>query len=368
MIKKYGILSFLLFFLLSTQLKSQVVIGPLQTFNNQLNLADLTKTSVNNLSPNPLKVNMAVVVQGAENQMIFKSISNVFTLNPGFNNLHNKAELKNQEFADNQFRMILFNNRGNFPPGMYRISIQILSAKSGEELAEENFDKEVELTSPPHLVSPFDESELESQIPLFTWLPPAPVYNNQILSYRIKIVEMLDQQSPAAAISQNPSWFEKSSLRFNRLQYPVYAKELDKKRIYAWQVYAYLENIYIGKTEVWQFSFVEKKKEDEIPISYLQSYAELKRNPGQSFSLAINQLKFMFEEKYDPGILEMRIYDSKQEEVELEKSTLAKKVGYNKYIIDFSENDNLISGAFYTLEIINSKQEKYRLNFKFLRK
>lgn len=109
----------------------------------------------------------------------------------------------------------------------------------------------------------------------------------------------------------------------------------------------------------------EKPQKEPVPPSTnaLGSYAELKRIlDGGYYSVKNNQLLFKYEEEYDKGTLNYKVYNSTRQIFSC--GSLNKKYGDNKYVLDVSQC-GLSANEFYTLEVISSKKEVYLLRFKY---
>ena len=87
----------------------------------------------------------------------------------------------------------------------------------------------------PSLISPANGDTIPAgQQPTFTWLPPMPIPPGQI-TYKIKIVEIIDEQSPADAIKNNKPFFEKEGIRTSSLP-PGTAPSFIAGKKYGWNV------------------------------------------------------------------------------------------------------------------------------------
>ena len=127
----------------------------------------------------------------------------------------------------------------NAPDGNYTICVKVKNEK-GEEVASDCIDHSIENIIPdnvsPQLISPADGLKINSNQPiLFTWMLPS-IKHGDDYNYRIKVVEILGNQSPSEAVKQNPVWFEKNDIGTTMLQYPVSAKKIEKNKKYAWTV------------------------------------------------------------------------------------------------------------------------------------
>jgi hypothetical protein len=307
------------------------------------------------------------VVTDNNSNTVVEGISANFMIKDGFTSPQSLI-FSRLNYTNDKYKEIIYKSRGNLPPGQYQINIILVDRLSNEEVGEQTISEDVELLNPPVLVDPLDKSELENINPNFVWLPPYPVSPALELTYKIKIVEIQSNQNPYAAINNNPIWFTQQGIKSQNLIYSVSARQFIKEKHYAWQIEAYAGGIYIGQTEVWEFTFAKKVVNNPKPANYNQSYAVLKKNGNESYYLVINNLKFKFDEEYNQGILDVKILDPHQKEMKLEKEKYLKNMGSNKYEIDFYNNLDFISGNVYTLEVINAKNEKFKLNFKFIRK
>ncbi|AFH49850.1 Hypothetical protein IALB_2145 [Ignavibacterium album JCM 16511] len=105
----------------------------------------------------------------------------------------------------------------------------------------------------PGSITPHNRLANSSMV--FSWLPPTPVPQNTIISYRIKIVEMYENQSPYDAMQSNPFFFSASGIFSTSFVYPVAAREFNPERTYAWQVEAYSDGALLASSEIYTFAF-----------------------------------------------------------------------------------------------------------------
>jgi hypothetical protein len=105
---------------------------------------------------------------------------------------------------------------------------------------------------PPRLVSPRNRAELQQE-PVFVWTPPMPRPSGMV-SYTLKLVEVLPGQSVEEALKGNPAWFMKRGIRGTTFRYPVSGRRIEKGRKFAWQVTAEASGIQPLVSEKWGFS------------------------------------------------------------------------------------------------------------------
>ena len=88
--------------------------------------------------------------------------------------------------------------------------------------------------SPPRLLLPNDNTEIETELPLFSWTHAMP-YSPSIV-YNLELVELFDGQGPFDAFQSNYLYFKSKDLRLNSFQYQISAPSLHSCKSYAWRV------------------------------------------------------------------------------------------------------------------------------------
>jgi hypothetical protein len=92
--------------------------------------------------------------------------------------------------------------------------------------------------APPTLVYPGNGDTIQALFPVFNWTVAYPLTAGKGGGYRVRLVEVLGNQTPEAAIQANPDWFSQNNIPQNVLAYPVSAPLLRQNKRYAWQVSA----------------------------------------------------------------------------------------------------------------------------------
>jgi len=135
---------------------------------------------------------------------------------------------------------------GNLPEGLYQICLQAidfstLEPRSAQEPSGCSNVFQVSFLQPPLLINPFCGSETFFTIPQnvnFTWVPPVGVPLNAILSYRFKIVEILQGQNPIQAMQSTSVPIVNDITNNNFYLLTAIGPALQSGREYAWQVTA----------------------------------------------------------------------------------------------------------------------------------
>lgn len=219
--------------------------------------------------------------------------------------------------------------------------------------------------TPPRLVYPFDQEELEIQNPSFSWLPVAPLPPGGV-EYRIRIVELVSHQNGQAAISSNLAFFEQVGLSVNLMPYPAFAESFDTTAVYAWQVQAFSRQTgsFLGNSETWEFSFSEPDSMPEDPPESVV-IADLQENRWTgSYSAYQNKIGFRFKSLYpqEPRLMISGNKDGKT--LELSSRLLVEK-SPDIYMLSIPSNFDLKKGQLYTLTVRGAGNERAILRFEY---
>jgi len=359
---------FILNILIILSAGAQVSVGYLEPTGSRLSVDDLLRFSLVNATTEKQNVYARIIVTDQSGTKVLEGICNQIILDAGSNKVPSNLTFTRIEYNNTRYREYIYNNRKELPSGTYTISIIIYKTGTEEEISRGEFDKESEFMNPPILVTPFDGEELEVLQPMFSWLPPTPVSPGLKVTYKIKIVELLANQNINDAIAHSPLYLEKAAIPSLLLNYPPEARAFDFSKHFAWQIEAYADGIFIGRTDIWQFKFKNKTPINSKSVDIVQSYAVMKKAKDQGYYMAINNLKFKFDEEYNGGLLNVTIYDVHHVVAWSNDGKLVKKLGLNKYQLDLIKLKEIASGEYYELEVVNDKNEKYSLNFRYIRK
>ena len=252
-----GLLAIVPLLLAINSYSQDVRVKLFQPSPNQWNVADMWNLILTNTSSESIKVYLHGTVEAQRDGKIFDGKSAVFELPANYSGRIDPRQLEpaNVGYANSEYEEIVLRT-GTMPEGVYSICITVYDAKSEQELASDCVDQPITSISPPELLNPVDEAELTEPFPVFTWSPPTPLMGNYSVSYRLRIVELLDGQIPLEAMEANPAWFTEKNIPFTSFQLPISARPFEPGKSFAWQVAAFNEKqqYEIGKSEVWGFS------------------------------------------------------------------------------------------------------------------
>jgi hypothetical protein len=366
--KAYRILLLSILCMTVKQLNAQIVISPTQSFQNEVKADDFLYFMISNLDNTDKDVFFKILIRSAEGHVIAEGISTPTKIKANYQGFIQGLSYSTFVYKNAKYASLIRKSNGVLPPGSYRIQIIAVNGQTHMEEGSESITADIELMNPPILVTPFHQEELEIMYPNFTWLPPAPVSPTIDVDYEIKVVEIKSGQNASTAILSNPAVYKQKNIRSLRLNYPVGSYSFDKEKQYAWQITAFAEGIYIGKSEVWLFKFKKENNPNPIRSDNDQAYILLKKGSNSGVYLAINSIKFHFNEEYNSGELSYRFRDSENKDIKLTSSAKKmKQPGPNKFEIDLYEEEAFKHGKYYSLEVRSEKMEIYKIYFKYLR-
>lgn len=159
---------------------------------------------------------------------------------------------------------------GRLPEGDYTACAAAADA-SGFVLAESCAMFTIVYPDPPLLLGPLDGDVIDQTDPLFLWTPVQVPIDYQ-LTYVLRVVEVLPNQTPAEALRSNIPHYQSFDGQMPSLRYPLDAQPLVPGKRYAWTVQALDQNGYAasandGRSEIWSFTYEDATSPIRPPIA-----------------------------------------------------------------------------------------------------
>ncbi len=249
------VLSGLLFVFNQIAAQTQVTATLYPPPPNQLRIADLWRIDLFNTTRQTLRIYLHGTVTEAKDGLVVDATTASFDLRPGRTALKGPQVEPVDVNSSNQRYKDIFTRTGTVPSGEYDICVTAFLAETNEPVSIEFcLSHFVEQISEPILVSPFNESEVDDKLPVFTWTPPVPLPQRIRPTYSIRIAQIYGRQSAYDALRSNPVWFEQSNLPTTVFQYPIAARSFETDKRYAWRITAYDGRSTLGQSEIWEFT------------------------------------------------------------------------------------------------------------------
>lgn len=286
--------------LLSAQNAVTVILRPPPP--NQLKVADLWAITLINSGKTAMNVYLYGTVTEQTDGLVATATSSVFSLSPGTkvftaNNISQLSPV-NTNFKNSKYEDIL-KAIGSAPSGTYDICIEVHASGLAAGILASNCvnSHTVESTSQPLLLSPSDAVDIEEARPMFTWAMPTPLKARAVVTYSIRIVQLLGKQSPAAAMQANPAWMEVDNVTTTTIQYPPGARAFIPGSAYAWKVSAFMRGALLGQSEVWGFRYL-------LPTLAAEP-GPLVKTGAKKKNLTINVLEELLQSCSDEGAIKI---------------------------------------------------------------
>lgn len=229
---------------------------------NQLKIADLWRIRLVNNSRNTYTICLhGTLTETNLGKLLVEATTARFTLPPG-TKLVTGADIQpiDAKYYDEKYKAV-FLRTGSAPTGQYQICVDVrVDCNDGPPIATDCKSAVVQQLTPPILIAPQNQSTVEDDLPVFSWLPPAPLNRGQQVRYDLKIVEVLGRQTSYDAMQSNPAWFERRNISTTVAQYPINARKFNTGARYAWMVKASDGSDFpMGESEIWEFDYARRK-------------------------------------------------------------------------------------------------------------
>jgi len=309
-----------------------------------------------------------------DGQTVVEFKTNPLMINPGANMVSPMSISFRELLYYNNDIAEIESKTGTYPSGNYTICIWsacIVADCNGAGQTAGSLEApvctkvHVENPTPLLLAFPENEAEIEETRPLYTWIPPAPVAGSASLNYTMTLVEVLEGQSKADALSLNRSLIDMQDIGNPMLMHPSDLPALEAGRTYAWQVEAYVGKTSIAKSEQWKFKV---KKEEKAIFRYFDlnnltsDIPKVKLGDKLFFTiqnqLSITQPQFLLKELNGNSIifnLERVVKDSLDVKQDVYTSELSSS-GISKYLLTLNSIQFVVN-KIYELSIQYNNQK-----------
>jgi hypothetical protein len=258
-------------------------------------------------------------------------------------------------------------SEGFLPVGLFDVCYAILRVQGDatDKVAEQCQSVTVEPLSPPQLVFPPDSGRVDVVRPVFSWLPPAPITGFALVTYNLRLVEVMGGQSGPIAIQSNVPLVTMTNSPVQSFNYPGAALPLVVGKLYAWQVVALNGTNEIGSSEVWTFRLKESSPPDgsQLPDPF---FAKLSRTIQSSAVAVSSKIFFEYLNEDNDKSVSIQLHDissSSPLDIALDSSTLS--VNYGSNLRSINVDHKLTSGHTYLLELITAQKDHWYLKVEY---
>jgi len=312
---------------------------------------------------------------------VYEVNSAVFTLRPGnyLFNTSNYTLLEPEQVLFESRDFVEHISRTNtLPGGQYEVCVELVDMAQNIVITQTCTRVDINLTTPPALISPANGFRQCELLPLFVWAPPQPPLTNQNIEYELRVFEVQGNQTPVAAVAVNPFWYVARNISAPIHQYELSARPWISGRQYAWYVIAYTQNVTLGTSEIWSFEHQNCLESEVVPdgqpaeqpainkqVPGVQ-YFELKAGQGLAYYLLRNsRLHIAFKHELIGDQVYLKIEDNNGNTIDAWQTPA--RYGWNFVSLDTDTwTKRPVNQAYYRLIIMDTQGHAQSLRFQYL--
>jgi hypothetical protein len=270
--------------LCTTAVRAQFTITVTRPSTILLAELDLWNCIITHAGNQPEDCYLVGVITEASRGRMLEMRSAVFPLAPGTTQFNTGSyaplEPAQKVFGDPDFEDHVL--RTNTPPnGSFTVCLTLHRAVNNAVLATDCDAFTVENVTPPALLAPDPGGIVCDPFPFFIWTPYRP-WDGQLLTYRMRIVELLGGQSVVAAMNNNPAWFIQDGITSPMFQFPITALPFTNGTRYAWSVEVMRGGSRIAMSDIRDFTWKDCTGADTLAPARTAAQAN-RRRPGLTY-------------------------------------------------------------------------------------
>lgn len=236
------------------------------------------------------------------------------------------------QFANNSLGAIANQTRA-LAPGNYEFCFRFVPEDKGLDEAENCFEAEIQPLVPLTLLNPVHQDTICNKRPVLSWQPPMPYSGD--MRFRLMLTEKTTAE-PVESMLTNRPLLLLDNISGVSVNYPAAYPELKEGKTYCWQVVAYIKNVIISKSEIWEFTVQCNEKAPPVPFN---GYRELKLLQNGNYYFANHYIQFAFTNNYNVKDLRYEVYDMAAPDKKLKNlPDIILQPGLNKIDLNLSES------------------------------
>lgn len=253
---------------------------------------------------------------------------------------------------------------GLIAPGSYIACYAVIDGdKATSDNREDCVPFTIEPVSPPLLNLPENAGIVETRLPQFSWLPPAPLNLFTDLNYDMLLTEVFAGQSAEESVQQNLPVFRATRLKDMYVNYPSSAPALDTAKQYAWQIIARNGSLFTAQTEIWTFRVKGLPKPvAESSVAYVKLKREL---DGTVVNCRMVQAGYT----NDAGdkTVKYEVLSLEESNRVVQSGELALGRGVNQLNVPLDRRKGYAVGKSYLFRLLNARNEYWQIKFIYTR-
>lgn len=353
---------FILALLIAVQFQSQVVLIPPVLNEFYITPGSVSNAQITSVNGGELVRLTAQLTDQRSGEMLLEVTTQPFILNAGLNRPGGLGIDLQTQYGSGPDAAYIKTHR-KLPEGSFVLCVQLVS-----ELGLELFAKDcqqIEATSMMvlNLISPAHSDTVDTNFPMLTWLSSGHTVQSGDKSFKMTLVELSEGQNVDQALLENTPLLFIPDLKSKTVLYPSSAEPLLPGHTYGWTVEYWDEDRMVLSAEHWTFTIRENKPPAVFKYVKLQKEAS-----GDVYPVIDGRIYFAMENAYSLDELQIRVINTRGEEMELKdgKSALSvgegeSEAGATQFELDLKDfnlpKDN------YTMTVQTPRKRKYELQF-----
>ncbi|TWF45397.1 hypothetical protein FHW36_1011327 [Chitinophaga polysaccharea] len=353
--------AWLLCFLSAVKLHAQVVMTVQVPPTGIMQQSQLWNMVLTNSYTYPVRVLVMMRLSDAiSGQPVLTGISGDVQLAPGAKQL----QWKDMGPVQYEYLSPVTDRRENalLPPGSYNVCYSVVLNNDSHHQAPATEDCRrftVEPMSPPLLNTPANSEVVETPLPQFTWIPPAPLNLFTDLNYDMVLVEVTDNQSAEEAVQTNMPVYRVSNLHQPFLSYPAGAPVLDTGITYAWMITANNARQFAAQTSTWTFRM---KQPGRVLHDDVSAYVQMKRERNTVINCG-NTLKCSYVNDAADANVNYEVLSLEDNNRVVRHGIIALEPGTNMIALPLERGSRLSTGKLYVFRFTNGRAENWEVKF-----
>lgn len=342
--------------------QSQVIITINQSSPLNAKVSDLFNAGLNNTTTNVINLYLVgSIIDTRNGQELVSAKTDFIDCQPGFTQLSESVLMPLISYSN-----LSIQQSGMLPFGNFKYCLKAFSKAVSEPLGDGCMDVDNIPLSPPLLISPSNTEEIHLLNPLLIWLAPSPLNPRLEVMYDLKLVEIMQNQTPYDATDRNFAIMEATDLKTTTMQYPANAIALEDTKSYAWRIIAKSsEGNVIGQTETWSFTIKLPKDNLVEEPKVNRNFIRLGSQPDAESVLVKDELKLIYEERYGKTNVTISIKDMSDKVVYSLEVAVDK--GENRIVINLKDIGVLKDKIVYRVQASAAERPLQQLTIKNIR-
>ena len=255
------------------------------------------------------------------------------------------------------------NTTGILPQALLTFCVKV--SQDGNDQDQMCFTQSTFINHHLNLVYPYDLEEINTLRPSLFW---SFTGHSSEVTYRITLKKKGNAKNNTEGFNFGQTILRLTQVPQTEIDFPAEIPDLEEGEIYLWEVEAFLQDLSLGKTDIWEFKIGEPFDISGLPIS--KSYIDIDEIIGEPLLYIAGTIKLKIVENEKAGSFAYQILEpskKKKKDKVISKEELKVEMRENYYDIDLKEKYYLKHKKTYSLLIKRTGvKDPIRINFVYI--